>query len=409
MSSNFVKKTYCFEMEPDCKVFKFPIDGLELSPNNIVFSEITNIKGLMVNKLLSSDGSLISDYVIQGKNFDNKNYEIHIGQDDRLTFFADNQSNFIIGYFIDCRENSSTLGNKVVLHFHPALIRKLIIPRGVAHSFDNLENIIIRNEPIWYSDFYNQNWDIKNDLVLFLRDEKNIPKVKTNKYILSEEGHVSFSKMQQEILRNVMEHSFKYKNNNELYYNEFDYDKNKYYDIREIINKDTGILNLKFSKNNYVLIGENSYKVVPTTASCLSDVLEIYFNEMSDIFVFHKIQNTILSILNRESEILLLEFCDFRISENLREIGSFTFKNDPRLNIKIPAGVGYKIKGYGKFLMRYEIEILTDDYSSRNDLPEFGKDILFVSDNEVSKIPVFESTGIVSPGEDTRSKYLSLL
>jgi hypothetical protein len=409
MSSNFVKKTYCFEMEPDCKVFKFPIDGLELSPNNIVFSEITNIKGLMVNKLVSSDGSLISDYVIQGKNFDNNNYEIHIGQDDRLTFFADNQSNFIIGYFIDCRENSNTLGNKVVLHFHPALIRKLIIPRGVAHSFDNLEKIIIRNEPIWYSDFYNQDWDIKNDLVSFLRDEKNIPKVKTNKYILSEEGHVSFSKMQQEILRNVMEYSFKYKNNNEHYYNEFDYDKNKYYDISEIIHKETGILNLKFSKNNYVLIGENSYKVVPTTASCLSDVLEIDFNEMSDIFVFHKIQNTILSILNRESEILLLEFCDFRISENLREIRSFNFKNDPRLNIKIPAGVGYKIKGYGKFLMRYEIEILSDDYSSRNDLPEFGKDILFVSDNEVKQIPTFISPRVTCPGEATRSKYLSIL
>ncbi|RDB36675.1 MAG: hypothetical protein DCC88_03875 [Spirobacillus cienkowskii] len=409
MSNDFVRKTYFFEMEPDCKIFKFPIDGLEISANNLIFSEVKDITGLVVNKLLSSEGSLISDYVTNENNSSYNNYEIHIGQDDRLTFFGGASSKFIVGYFIDCRENSNTLGSKVVLHFHPTLIRKLIIPRGVAHSFDNLEKIIIRNEPIWYSDFYNHEWDIKNDLVSFLRDEKNIPKVKTNKYILPEEGHVSFSKMQQEILRNVMEYSFRYKNNNEHYYNEFDYDKNKYNDIREIINKDTGILNLKFSKNNYVLTGENSYKIVPTTSSCLSDVLEVDFNEMSNLFVFHKIQNTILSILNRESEVLLLEFCDFRISENLREIRSFSFKNDPRLNIKIPAGVGYKIKGYGKFLIRYEIEILADDFSARNDLPEFGKDILFVSDNEVEKIPTFLSPRVVCPGEATRSKYLSLL
>lgn len=101
------------------------------------------------SKLASSVGPLVSDYVTHQANFHYDSYGIHIGQDDRLTFFGGN-GKAIIGYFIDCRRNSSTFGLRCVLKYRASPKRRLVIPRGVAHSFDNLAKVVTRDEPVWY-------------------------------------------------------------------------------------------------------------------------------------------------------------------------------------------------------------------------------------------------------------------
>ncbi|GAA4660854.1 dTDP-4-dehydrorhamnose 3,5-epimerase family protein [Bartonella pachyuromydis] len=96
---------------------------------------------------MSSEGPLISDFVTHESSFNYSTYGIHIGQDDRLTFMGDN-GKYIHGHFVDCREGSPTLHHHVAIAFAPSVYRRLIVPRGVAHTFDNIERIVTRDEPI---------------------------------------------------------------------------------------------------------------------------------------------------------------------------------------------------------------------------------------------------------------------
>ncbi|GGJ49271.1 dTDP-4-dehydrorhamnose 3,5-epimerase family protein [Pseudomonas avellanae] len=93
---------------------------------------------------MSSPGPLISDFVTHEKDFHYSTYGIHVGQDDRLTFMGDSRTQIDV-FFVDCREGSATLHQIVRLRFKPSLERRLVIPRGVAHTFDNLEGIVTRD------------------------------------------------------------------------------------------------------------------------------------------------------------------------------------------------------------------------------------------------------------------------
>lgn len=141
---------------------KLPIDGLGFQRNTYIAGKPGD--NLCVSKLASSAGPLVSDFVTHQNDFSYDSYGIHIGQDDRLTFLCSNNRK-IIGYFIDCRNGSDFYGLKLKISFSASAARRLIIPRGVAHSFDNLASVVTRDEPVWYSDFYNPDWDINNDLI----------------------------------------------------------------------------------------------------------------------------------------------------------------------------------------------------------------------------------------------------
>src|SRR5439155_2126755 len=90
----------------------------------------------------------------------------------------------------------------VTMTFSSSLNRRLIIPRGVAHTFDNLENIVTRDEPIWYSDDNNKDWNIDNDLISVLKDTepKGFPTVRANIYRLPDEVHQFVSRLSQSLL-----------------------------------------------------------------------------------------------------------------------------------------------------------------------------------------------------------------
>lgn len=74
------------------------------------------------------------------RRFDYGHYGIHLGQEDHLTFLGPS-SQAISAYFIDCRLGSATAHKKVVIDFTPTSERMLVIPAGIAHAFDGLENV----------------------------------------------------------------------------------------------------------------------------------------------------------------------------------------------------------------------------------------------------------------------------
>jgi dTDP-4-dehydrorhamnose 3,5-epimerase-like enzyme len=71
-------------------------------------------------------------------------YGLHVEWEDRLTFVGP-MAQKVRMTFIDCRENSPTWHREAVLEFHPSPLRYLVIPAGVAHALDGMENVFTIN------------------------------------------------------------------------------------------------------------------------------------------------------------------------------------------------------------------------------------------------------------------------
>ncbi|KKB34128.1 dTDP-4-dehydrorhamnose 3,5-epimerase family protein [Bacillus thermotolerans] len=163
-------------MSYDRIIQKTEIEGLH-------FEENLTVDNHLYSHVIASSGPGISDFVTHSPSFKYTQYGIHIGQVDRLTFFGDpNQK--ITGHFVDCRKGSPTRNKKVTLEYYPDPNKKLFIDRGIAHTFDGLENVLTRDEPIWYMSVGNPDYNMENDVINVSRDLplEDFPAVTVNQY-----------------------------------------------------------------------------------------------------------------------------------------------------------------------------------------------------------------------------------
>ena len=139
-----------------------------------------------------------------GPGFEYQHYGIHVGQTDRLTFFG-NPKTKIVGHFVDCRKNSPTLHKYAKLEFSPDPTRLLYIDRGIAHTFDGLENITTRDEPIWYLSHNNPDYNIANDVINVDRHSTldNFPAIQVNAHKIPRVAYEFMLKLQHETLREM--------------------------------------------------------------------------------------------------------------------------------------------------------------------------------------------------------------
>ncbi len=297
-----------------------------------------------------------------------------------------------MGYFIDCRAHSKTFGLKVVAKFNASSARRLIIPRGVAHSFDNLQGIVTRDEPVWFSDFYNPDWDINNDLISLRRDItlSELPKIRPNIYLLPDDGHHLFSRIQQDLLQDakryakrekLAEHSDQYRIVENPHWKDESTEYEKWLELQ------MDIPGLEFRKNNYALTGSKSYTIVPSTSSCVADVMEQTPFVSDNRFWLHYRQRVSLTFLAPEATYVVIEVCDLRQNQT-RKIKRIDFRCDPRVRLVIPQGVAYRFLGNETYHIRYETEIFVDKNEPRSDIPLLGRDISKISDNELYVYPI---------------------
>ena len=345
--SEFILKDYENEMS-------FPIDDLKLEPN---YQEDFLIgQEIFIRKTLSSEGPMVSDYVNHEKGFLYYDYAIHISQEDRLTFYGGKPDNEITCYFIDCRKDSPTIGIKVIVKLKCSSKRKMVIPRGVGHTFDNVEFVVTRNELIWYTDENNPDWDINNDVIMFHRSKENVfPVVKVNRYLMPMQGQILFSRIQQECLQQAQAFSRRYKSDDEGY----SYLKNEWTDelkLKELYKDPIEKLNipgLYVEKNAYALRREHSYNIVPSTRSCISEVWEMNLIGKGTSFLFDKNQITLLTFMDRENTTLYFQFFDL-LNLNESEVQNFEFVIDQRVRLVIPPNVAFKMSGEGTYFIRLE-------------------------------------------------------
>lgn len=357
------------------------IDGLEFTPNNT--RSLDPRHGWFSLKVSSSDGPLVSDFVTHQPGFEYGTNGIHVGQDDRLTFMGDNGGKQIIGYLTDCRQGSPTAGVVVTIAFRPSPHRRLIIPRGVAHSFDNLEYIVTRDEPVWYSDVDNPAWNVDNDLVSFARGTppEQTPRVRANRFLLTPDAHLFISRLSQTLLLDP-----------KAYLNRFQVHLggDKQYvvleattwtdnedEIAEHVERRWEIGGVQFTKNRFALTGKRSYTIVPNTTACVADIVMLEPSDESDVLFCHARTQKLYSFLNAEGARIQLTLFDARRdSKSAGKLEHVSFTADPRVHLVIPHGVAYRLSTPVPLVVRSEHVVFVDRAEPRTDIPMFNDDLI---------------------------------
>lgn len=371
----------------DC--VKTSILGLCFEPN-LVF-ELNGFSGSFSTKLLSSPGPLVSDFVTHEPGFGYGTYGIHVGQDDRLTFMGSYRR--IHGYFVDCRRGSPTLHTKVELSFVPSLARRLVIPRGVAHTFDGLERVVTRDEPVWHAADDNLDWNIDNDLISIDRDTplKAFPVVRPNEQRLPDSLHVFQSRLSQRLLESPATYLARYQvsegdRTSYVMYDVPDWGKDEEAQVLRALDLPS-VPGVEFRSARYALTGASSWTIVPSTESCVADVLCLPASSTCALPNFLHLRTRMwYTFLNSEGAKLNLAFRDCRPrSEGVEQ--RVTMYCDPRITVVIDPGVAYSIQCAENVFVRAEQEIFVDDHEPREDLPIFGQDCRLLEPNEQIKLP----------------------
>ncbi|VVP79728.1 dTDP-4-dehydrorhamnose 3,5-epimerase family protein [Pseudomonas fluorescens] len=381
---------------------EFSISGLKFEANQSL--NIPCGASLFNHKLISSAGPMISDFVTHEANFNYSTYGIHVGQDDRLTFMGGDRRR-IEGYFVDCREESPTLHQIVRLRFNTSLKRHLVIPSGVAHTFDNLEHVVTRDEPVWYSDTNNSAWSIDNDLVSVSRDTRleDFPVVRPNKLRLPNEAHTFLSKISQSLLENPKAYLARFAVSiagTETYVmlEPKQWSDDEGY-LAELISNVTspGVI---AKRNRYALTGQQSFTLVPNTDSCVADVLILKENASSIARRYwHARTRKIYTFLNNEGSVIEIDCIDLR--KNSPTYGKeYTSQVicDPRISLWIDQGIAYFFRCAEDMIIRCEHEVFVDINEPRGDLPMFGQDMISLPNNEAYpnlSLPVLKCPGEV--------------
>ncbi|MET9607011.1 hypothetical protein ABZZ17_18320 [Streptomyces sp. NPDC006512] len=336
-----------FQVPDDVTATEFSLPGARLETTNVSESDGTNG---VVRVTRISNGPGITDYVTHEKDFTYSSYGIHVGQDDRLTFFGEGQR--ITVHLIDCREDSPQLGDEITIEMAVSPHRVLIIPKGVAHTLDGLGGVVTRDEPVWYAD-QNPDWEPDNDLVSFLRSSSRAPVVRTNRHELPVAAHLLLSRMSQQTnSQDQGAYAARYRVSIG--------GSTTYATIRPAWRAaetaDDG--NELTSRNNFVLTGPESFTVVPSTDSCTSDVLEADLDAgrgdgetTGGRYVRHEYSRRRLTWLAGSTD-ARIEVVTADGEHSVIPLG------DPTIGVRVPPGTWYRFAGTGRVWLRSEMEVL---------------------------------------------------
>lgn len=370
------------------------IPGLEFQQN--IVTPIREFDSWFSSKVHSSPGPLVSDFVTHGPEFEYSTYGIHVGQDDRLTFFGSGEE-IITGHFVDCRVGSATLHRAISCRFNASEHRRLVIPRGVAHTFDGLAGIVTRDEPIWYAGEANPHWNVNNDLISVLRTTTEFPSVPTNELRLSEDLHVYMTRLSQAVLDQPRAYSTRFEltiggEDKYVMFQENTWD-NEGRELQPLIEAIQGP-GIAAQRSRYAITGKASWTLVPNTGSGVADVLRLeakpVHRESSTEMYVHRRTRKWYTFLTEEGAELRIAALDLRPS-------SPTFSQnwttcticDPRVSIAIEPGIAYRLDVERCVWVRSENEVFVAEDEPRHDLPSFGQDL-----------QVVDSNGVVAPQPD---------
>ncbi|PHM39183.1 hypothetical protein Xmau_03090 [Xenorhabdus mauleonii] len=362
----------------DCQQVLTSIDGLCFVSNYLLESQAPESHPEI--KILSNTGSIIGHFVTHGIGFKYSTFEVHVGRLDRLTFHSSTSKN-ITGYFIDCRRNSPSRGRRLSMEFTTSTWRKLIIPCGVAHTFENIEGVVTRNDLTLFADASNPTWNLLNDVQFFpctTEGISNAPEFDVNTMEIPLTASTMFYGVQRQLLKggqprlsSEIQATIAGKDIRLVLSSSQDSSA-----TAQLPSIENGPIGCYFSLNSFSSIAEASWMIIPTTESCVADWVIIDMEaEESVWFSYHTRQTVFHTFLDREGSAIILEVADLRVGSSTfgrRAVCRFT--SNPRFHIRIPSGVAYRYTAAGLHAVRVEYDMFIDSNEPRFDLPPMGAD-----------------------------------
>ncbi|HEV7289753.1 hypothetical protein [Sphingomonas sp.] len=367
------------------------IAGLHFAANRV--TPLTEHPDWFDLKIGSSPGPLVSDFVTHGPDFAYSTSGIHIGQDDRLTFFGE-PDRIIDGYFIDCRAGSPTLHKRIHARFHASPARRLVIERGIAHTFEGLAGIVTRDEPLWYSAENNPHWNVNNDLVSVLRDAAEPPVVEVNPHRLPDSLHQYMTRLSQAVLGEPKAYSTRFKlriagAEQYVMFQETAWDQEGR-DLAPVLASVDGIPGVQAMRSRYAITGKASWTLVPNTDSGVADVLRLRAardpaDAPAPAMFVHRRTRKWYSLLTNEGGAVRIETVDLRPgSATAGRAAAATLVCDPRVSYLIEPGIAYRFVADSDIYCRSEHDVFVSQDEPRADLPPFGQDLEIVDPSDLA-------------------------
>lgn len=373
---------------PGCNAFEFGIAGLRFEENASL--ALDEGEGWFSHKIPSSPGPMVSDFVTHGAEFEYSTLGIHIGQDDRLTFFGGSGKE-IVGEFVDCREGSPTLHKRVVASFAASPRRRLIIPRGVAHTFDNLRGVVTRDEPVWHSADDNPHWNVNNDLVSILREDARFPVVTVNDYRMPDDLHLYLTRLSQAVLGDPKAYSTRFRLKIGGVERYVMFQENAWNDEGRPLGPLLAACDgspVDALRSNYAITGKASWTLVPNTGSAVCDVLRLPPGGAGDggsDFFLHQRTRKWYTFLTGEGAGLRIDAVDLRPhSPGCGEVHGVETIADPRVSYRIEPGIAYRFRARVEHYLRSENEVFVAQDEPRGDLLPIGGDLAILSEAAIS-------------------------
>lgn len=281
--------------------------------------------------------------------FSYSQFGVHLGQDDILTFLGPTKQK-IQGHFLDCREGSPTFGQRDDMEFSPSSESALVIPRGVGHDFDGLENVYTLNTYDLYlpspDDWTGSDWKPRGDVINVPSDvlPHEVPSFKPNPLPAGDKWYQLVA-LQQMVMIPLLSHE--YPVTKDVTFDDGETKrvallKRKTTDDREPWEPIPEIDDLGWVSLPFVSSGPES-GFVP-----LLDPFPLYFIDHGesgythDAFGIHLGQEDHLLFAGPLDQKVSVEFIDTRVtSETQGKRFTMAFFPDPTRYLKIPAGVGH--------------------------------------------------------------------
>lgn len=319
--------------------------------------------------------------------FSYQQYGVHLGQNDVLTFLGPSQQT-ITGHFIDCRKDSPTFGEKDDFEFRPSSGRALVIPRGVGHDFDGLENIFTLNTYELFlpapDEWLSAEWKPREDVINVPSDVQleNLPAFYPNPLPAGDKWYQLVA-LQQKVMIPLLSHEYPitkdvvFDDGSEMRIALLKRAKNEGRPDTEQI---PGIDGLEWVNLPYVSSGPES-GFVP-----LLEPYPLYFIDHGesgythDAFGIHLGQEDHLLFAGNPEQNVTIEFIDTRIDSPTQGTRiSLDFNPDPTRYLKIPPGVGHALSNLEKvFTFNRAPVYLPDspqqDYRPGNDVIDWPRD-----------------------------------
>lgn len=310
--------------------------GLRFVPNKLESDEHGSR-----TKILSDTGYTVGHLVTHARDFSyGSTIGLHLGQIDQLTFIAIPPKQ-ILAHFIDCRADSPSLRRVVRIRFLSSMRRRLVIPAGVAHTFQGIGNVLTRNDLVLYSSKDGDGWRIEDDLISMPVDIplNKITPVVPNSLLVPVQVALLFYRLQSDLMRggplNQQE---------------------------EILIRAAGISNatkipgVEIRPSSFFRVADNSWGLLPTTNSCIVHLVILHLSRNRVAWhshTGHAVIYTFLHCNDRRVELLIKKSTE---DPNHQDSIIQEINFDERLQVCISAGTVHGFRGEGDVLVKLEFE-----------------------------------------------------